>query len=74
MRPQGKACYSRLRDHTRQAEERLQIEDDLHATLHVRDICIYRSLQRAALRHVQERDIHMALACGTCKRETYVWL
>jgi hypothetical protein len=29
------AYYSCLRDHTRQAEERLQIEDDLHA----QDVC-----------------------------------
>ena len=28
----GYSGYSRLRDHTRQAEERLQIEDDLHDT------------------------------------------
>jgi hypothetical protein len=61
-KPSATACYARLRDDTRQAEGRLQVEDDLHATAHVRDTNAY---------------IYIDAACcnaAACARYAYIYI
>ena len=70
--PQG-VIPARLRDHPRQVEERLQIEGDLHATLHVRDIhsWIVAACCSAAAR-ARERHIYIYVwpYCSGCNEPT----
>jgi len=70
--PQG-VIPARLRDHPRQVEERLQIEGDLHATLHVRDIhswivaACYSAAARARESHIY---IYVWPYCSGCNEPT----